>query len=50
MGGATFEEALAVSQLNRKYKDVRIVLGSGFMHNSKSFLNDIQKTFSSSYN
>ena len=47
MGGATFEEALTVTNLNEKYKDVRIVLGGPSMHNSKSFLNDVKKTFAS---
>ena len=46
IGGATFEEAEVVSQLNKHFgKQTDITLGTGTIHNSKSFLNDIKKTY-----
>jgi len=46
VGGATFEEAEVVSQLNKHFgKQTDIVLGTGTIHNSKSFLQDIKKTY-----
>ena len=46
IGGATFEEAETVNQLNKQFgKSTEIVLGSGSIHNSKSFIQDIQKTY-----
>jgi hypothetical protein len=37
-GGATFEEARYVAQLNASTPGVRIVLGGNCIHNSKTFL------------
>lgn len=46
IGGATFEEAEVVSQLNRHFgNQTDIVLGSGMIHNSRSFLDDVKKTY-----
>merc|ERR1711920_229823 len=46
IGGATFEEAETVNQLNRHFgKQTEVVLGSGTIHNSKSFIRDIQQTY-----
>ncbi|CAO3662748.1 unnamed protein product [Rhizopus stolonifer] len=41
-GGATFEEARYISQLNESAPGVRIVLGGNCIHNSKSFLEQIE--------
>lgn len=41
VGGATYEESLAVHNLN-KTLGVRIVLGATTIHNSKSFLEEVQ--------
>ncbi|XP_033749827.1 LOW QUALITY PROTEIN: vacuolar protein sorting-associated protein 45-like [Pecten maximus] len=41
IGGATYEEALAVHTLNRSSPGVRIVLGGTTVHNFKSFLDEI---------
>jgi len=40
-GGATFEEAKEVSELNKKLQDLEIVLGGTHIHNSKSFLAEV---------
>jgi len=46
IGGATFEEAETVAQFNKQFGDkTQIVLGSGKMHNSQSFIADIQKAY-----
>merc|ERR1712129_203639 len=46
IGGATFEEAETVAQFNKQFGDkTQIVLGSGKMHNSQSFISDIQKAY-----
>lgn len=42
VGGATYAEALAVAQLNRATQGVRIVLGGTNIHNSQSFLAEVQ--------
>ncbi|KAM3920202.1 vacuolar protein sorting-associated protein 45 isoform 1-T1 [Leptodactylus fuscus] len=42
VGGATYEEALTVYNLNRTTPGVRIVLGGTTIHNTKSFLDEVQ--------
>lgn len=42
IGGATYEEALTVYNLNRTSPGVRIVLGGSHIHNTKSFLEEVQ--------
>ncbi|KXS13498.1 Sec1-like protein [Gonapodya prolifera JEL478] len=44
VGGATYAEARAVTQLNATTPGVRIVLGGTFIHNSRSFLRDVSET------
>uniref|UniRef100_A0A4W5R984 Vacuolar protein sorting-associated protein 45 n=1 Tax=Hucho hucho TaxID=62062 RepID=A0A4W5R984_9TELE len=44
IGGATYEEALAVYNLNRTMPGVRIVLGGTTIHNTKSFLEEVKLT------
>uniref|UniRef100_UPI0037E82FF2 vacuolar protein sorting-associated protein 45 n=1 Tax=Semicossyphus pulcher TaxID=241346 RepID=UPI0037E82FF2 len=41
IGGATYEEALTVYNLNRSTPGVRIVLGGSSIHNTKSFLEEV---------
>uniref|UniRef100_A0A671P1Y3 Vacuolar protein sorting-associated protein 45 n=1 Tax=Sinocyclocheilus anshuiensis TaxID=1608454 RepID=A0A671P1Y3_9TELE len=41
IGGATYEEALTVYNLNRTMPGVRIVLGGTIIHNTKSFLEEV---------
>uniref|UniRef100_A0A672ZEW2 Vacuolar protein sorting-associated protein 45 n=1 Tax=Sphaeramia orbicularis TaxID=375764 RepID=A0A672ZEW2_9TELE len=41
IGGATYEEALTVYNLNRSTPGVRIVLGGSTIHNTKSFLEEV---------
>lgn len=41
IGGATYEEALSVYNLNRTSPGVRIVLGGTHIHNTKSFLEEV---------
>lgn len=41
IGGATYEEALAVYNLNHTTPGVRIVLGGTIIHNTKSFLEEV---------
>lgn len=41
IGGATYEEALTVYNLNRTTPGVRIVLGGTTIHNTKSFLEEV---------
>lgn len=41
VGGATYEEALHVAQLNASNNSVRVVLGGTTVHNSSSFLKEI---------
>ncbi|KAL0086473.1 Sec1-like protein [Phycomyces blakesleeanus] len=43
VGGATFEEARYVAQLNASTPGVRIVLGGTCVHNAKSFLEQISQ-------
>jgi vacuolar protein sorting-associated protein 45 len=42
-GGTTFEEARYVAQLNASTPGVRIVLGGNCVHNSKTFLQQVQQ-------
>lgn len=42
IGGATYEEALTVHQMNRTCPGVRIVLGGTTMHNTESFLDEVE--------
>ncbi|KAG1051193.1 hypothetical protein G6F43_006590 [Rhizopus delemar] len=42
-GGATFEEARYISQLNESAPGVRIVLGGNCVHNSRSFLEQVEQ-------
>ncbi|XP_056402382.1 vacuolar protein sorting-associated protein 45 [Hyla sarda] len=42
VGGATYEEASTVYHLNRTTPGVRIVLGGTTIHNTKSFLEEVQ--------
>lgn len=46
IGGATYEEALAVHTLNRSSPGVRIVLGGTTVHNFKSFLDEVSQAVS----
>lgn len=49
IGGATYEEALTVYNLNRTMPGVRIVLGGTTIHNTKSFLEEVTLTASSGH-
>ncbi|KAM3955765.1 vacuolar protein sorting 45 [Aphomia sociella] len=42
VGGATYEEALCVHQINQAYPGVRVVLGGTTVHNSTSFLEEVK--------
>lgn len=44
IGGATYEEALTVYNLNRSSPGVRVVLGGSSIHNTKSFLEEVMLT------
>ncbi|CAL8293085.1 unnamed protein product [Merluccius merluccius] len=44
VGGATYEEALSVYNLNRSVPGVRIVLGGTTVHSTKSFLEEVTMT------
>ena len=46
IGGVTFEEAKSVSQINASSPGVRIVLGGTTIHNSSTFLDDIEDAVS----
>jgi hypothetical protein len=45
VGGATYEEARHIAQINASTAGVRVVLGGTTVHNSVSFLNEIQDAF-----
>ncbi|KAJ8383380.1 hypothetical protein AAFF_G00220800 [Aldrovandia affinis] len=49
IGGATYEEALTVYNLNRTTPGVRIVLGGTTIHNTKSFLEEVTSAASSGH-
>jgi len=42
VGGATYEESLAIHNLNSALQGVRIVLGSSNIHNFRSFVDDVR--------
>lgn len=42
-GGATYEEARYIAQLNDSTPGVRIVLGGNYIHNSRSFLEQVEQ-------
>ncbi|XP_064402056.1 vacuolar protein sorting-associated protein 45-like [Halichondria panicea] len=44
VGGATYAEAMAIANLNKTTQGVRIILGGTTIHNSKSFLHEVQCT------
>lgn len=43
VGGCTYEESLTVHQFNKNYPGVNIILGGTFVHNSSSFIAEIQQ-------
>lgn len=43
VGGATYEEAKEVAQVNRRSSELRVYLGGSCMHNSKSFLAEVSQ-------
>jgi len=45
VGGVTYEEARHVAQINASAAGFRVVLGGTTVHNSVSFLNEIQDAF-----
>ncbi|RIA86707.1 Sec1-like protein [Glomus cerebriforme] len=45
VGGVTYEEARHIAQINASAAGVRVVLGGTTVHNSVSFLNEIQDAF-----
>lgn len=47
IGGATYEEAKMIAQVNASFPGVRVVLGSTMMHNSRKFLEEIDDVVSS---
>ncbi|RVE47892.1 hypothetical protein evm_007406 [Chilo suppressalis] len=42
VGGATYEEAYCVHQINQAYPGVKVVLGGTTIHNSTSFLEEVK--------
>ena len=42
VGGATYEEARMIAQVNASSPGVRVVLGATAVHNSKTFLEEVQ--------
>lgn len=46
IGGATFAEARSISLLNASQTGVRIILGGTTVHNSKSFLTELDEASS----
>ncbi|CCU77333.1 VpsB/vacuolar protein sorting-associated protein 45 [Blumeria hordei DH14] len=46
IGGVTFEEAKTISQINTSSLGTRIVLGGTSVHNSASFLSEVEETVS----
>jgi 6-phosphogluconate dehydrogenase len=45
IGGATFEEATKVAEFNINNPSLRVILGGSCVHNSTSFLKEINNTF-----
>lgn len=46
LGGATYEEAKIVAQVNASSPGVRVVLGGTSIHNSKTFLDEVEDAVS----
>ena len=46
VGGATYEEALAVAEFNAANPSMRVVLGGSCVQNSQSFLDELKVSFS----
>jgi hypothetical protein len=44
VGGTTYEEARVVAQINASSPGVRVVLGGTSVHNSESFLGEVEET------
>ncbi|GJQ67954.1 hypothetical protein Trydic_g16711 [Trypoxylus dichotomus] len=44
IGGATYEESLAVHTINKKYPGTHVILGGTTIHNSHSFLEEVRHT------
>lgn len=42
IGGVTYEESMAIHNLNTANPHVRIILGGSMVHNSSSFLNEVK--------
>lgn len=42
IGGVTYEESMAVYNLNIANPHVRVILGGSTVHNSSSFLNEVK--------
>ncbi|XP_065210000.1 vacuolar protein sorting-associated protein 45 [Planococcus citri] len=42
VGGTTYEESLAIHQLNCTFPNARIILGGSMIHNSTSFLKEVE--------
>ncbi|KAI4269621.1 MAG: hypothetical protein LQ337_007169 [Flavoplaca oasis] len=47
IGGATYEEAKMIAQINASSPGVRVVLGATTIHNSTTFLEEVEDTVSS---
>ena len=47
VGGATYEEAQKVAELNAGNTGVNVILGGSFIHNTTSFISNVRKHFSS---
>ena len=45
VGGATFEEATKVAEFNAANPSLKVLLGGSCVHNSRSFLDEINRTF-----
>lgn len=47
IGGATYEEAKSVASMNAVTPGIRIILGGTTIHNSETFLNEVEEAVSS---
>lgn len=45
VGGVTYEEACKVAELNASLPSGNVVLGGSFVHNSTSFLEELNLSF-----
>lgn len=45
VGGVTYEEACKVAELNATQGSGNVVLGGSFVHNSTSFLEELNSSF-----